>query len=369
MPEKIKILYATSGASLSGGGQRSLLYLALNIRPHYEPVVVVPEAGSLSRRLTQDGISVAFVQYPKLRSVNIIKSFQALISLIKIIKRYEVGLIHCDNPTNAVVLAFLGKVFRIPVVWHVRVSNKDVYDGILCMLCDRIILVSKSLQGRFRRCHNAGKFDVIYNAYDAGDLPQRNDQTAASIRKKFNIGDNGIVILNVGRIERLKGQIDLVRAAVALKIANTDVHVFFVGDVVEESYYQECLAVADSCGPNIFFHFPGFTESISEYYLSADIFVLTSHFEAFPRVMIEAMRFALPIISRDVGGVSEAIQHGVSGLIYTDDAKIPEYIGTLMANRERAQYLGDNAKMKFDRCFQIDSQIIKILEIYRGIGL
>ncbi len=47
----------------------------------------------------------------------------------------------------------------------------------------------------------------------------------------------------------------------------------------------------------------------------ADVFALSSVREALPNVLLEAMAAWLPVVSTDVGGVKELVEHGVTGLL------------------------------------------------------
>ena len=49
--------------------------------------------------------------------------------------------------------------------------------------------------------------------------------------------------------------------------------------------------------------------------LQADIFVLPSYNEGLPMAILEAMAHKLPIISTDVGSITDAVQHNKNGLV------------------------------------------------------
>ena len=53
----------------------------------------------------------------------------------------------------------------------------------------------------------------------------------------------------------------------------------------------------------------GFKKNIYEYYLCADVFVLSSISEGTPNVVLEAMSYKCPVIATNVNGVNEIIEN------------------------------------------------------------
>jgi glycosyltransferase involved in cell wall biosynthesis len=63
-------------------------------------------------------------------------------------------------------------------------------------------------------------------------------------------------------------------------------------------------------------------EELAEAYRMADAFILTSRFENQPVVLLEALACGLPVISTNVGGISEVIHEGNGILIVPDDEQV-----------------------------------------------
>jgi len=81
-------------------------------------------------------------------------------------------------------------------------------------------------------------------------------------------------------------------------------------DVVGDGPERELLQrTADIEYPNIevVFHGAIANNKLSQYYADAHIFLMPSYREGFPRVMLEAMSYGLPIVSTDAGGVSDIV--------------------------------------------------------------
>jgi len=148
---------------------------------------------------------------------------------------------------------------------------------------------------------------------------------AVTIRPLMEFGEEDIIrnreysskgkyrILFVGRIERNKGVFELAEAVRLLKekrIKNFEVHM--VGDGVDAQSLKDAIkrhSLSD------FFVFQGtVTErtALAEHYKNADIFVLPTHHEGFPRVLYEAMIFGVPIMTTFVGGISTIMRDGIN---------------------------------------------------------
>ena len=62
-------------------------------------------------------------------------------------------------------------------------------------------------------------------------------------------------------------------------------------------------------------HFLGARSDVPELFASSDVAILASHEEGFPNAVIEAMAAGLPVVATRVGGVPEAVEDGVTGVL------------------------------------------------------
>ena len=116
------------------------------------------------------------------------------------------------------------------------------------------------------------------------------------VRKELGLGDE-IVILFAGRICKLKGIVELIKAF----------------EIVKEQYNAISLAVAgplqeESLKPLVEKYWIGFKnpEELQKWFTASDIFCLPTHGgEGFPIILIQALYHAIPIITTDVPGIKE----------------------------------------------------------------
>ena len=90
----------------------------------------------------------------------------------------------------------------------------------------------------------------------------------------------------------------------------------------------------------------GETSETAKYYQAADIFVCTSRIESFPRVILEAMAYSLPIVTTPVFGIVEQVKPNINGLFYTCDnpEELANVLMSLLTDEELRQRLATNAK-------------------------
>jgi len=119
-------------------------------------------------------------------------------------------------------------------------------------------------------------------------------------------------ILYVGALRYAKGVLILLEAFARLKHNHTigpESKLWIVGSGEAETDIREkANALGLSQDIVLFGHVPNGPQ-LYELYRQADIFVLPTFSEGFPRVLYEAMTFSLPVIATDVGGIPHLLQH------------------------------------------------------------
>lgn len=114
--------------------------------------------------------------------------------------------------------------------------------------------------------------------------------------QKFNL-------LYLGRITEDKGIVELLKAVKILKDKEYDFKLRLVGS---GGFMENAKYIVQDLKIENFVSFLGVIndpQQIKEYYLKADVYVLPSYHEGFPRTLYEAMLFGTPIITTFVGGI------------------------------------------------------------------
>jgi glycosyltransferase involved in cell wall biosynthesis len=116
-------------------------------------------------------------------------------------------------------------------------------------------------------------------------------------------------------------------------------------------------------------HFSGHATNTAERLAGAQIFVLASKSEGFPRSILEAMRAGLPVVASDVGGVSEAVADRETGLVVPrgDTVSLTKALANLIMRPNLRQQMGRAGRQRYELNFTFDQMASKTMTLYNQI--
>ena len=154
------------------------------------------------------------------------------------------------------------------------------------------------------------------------------------------------VVLAAGRMSRQKGWDRLIPAFGVLAREHPDwtLRLFSQGqaDLMAKLVAQ---IAEEGLGDRV--ELPGFTRRLPQEMERASIFAMSSRFEGFPMVLLEAMSCGLPPVSFDCpNGPAEMIDHGRNGLLVpqNDVMALGQRLSELAADEERRRAMGAAAR-------------------------
>ena len=124
-------------------------------------------------------------------------------------------------------------------------------------------------------------------------------------------------LLYVGTIERRKGIIYMLRAVKKLIETTPIVRLDIVGKIVDDEYYNELknFLTLNHLEDYVEFHGRISNEKLNEFYTKAEIFVFPSLLEGYGIVLIEAMKYGLPIVAFNNSAIPYTIINQHNGFI------------------------------------------------------
>lgn len=205
----------------------------------------------------------------------------------------------------------VARIFRKKVLIHLHGSRfEEFYYGSFGMLkhlistmfskADCVLVLSKQWEKFVRGIAPDSQTQILFN----GAFPRE--------KQKRSTKENHIITF-MGRLGERKGTYDLIEAFSRVYLRHKTVKLMLCGDgdlkkvksIIREKGLEHAIEV------------PGWVSGNAKQaiYLESDIFILPSYNEGLPGAILEAMSYGLPVISTNVGGIPEAVEDGVNGLL------------------------------------------------------
>jgi glycosyltransferase involved in cell wall biosynthesis len=173
--------------------------------------------------------------------------------------------------------------------------------------------------------------------------------TKAEARRQLQLPEGVFLAGTIGRLDPSKGQDQLIQAVHLLREKNIEIHALFVGNETfgdTRKYPQFLVELTKKLKAESFIHFREFTSKAELAFAALDVFVMSSHAEAYGMVTIEAMASGLPVIGTKNGGTPELLENGELGLLVEpkDERQLAEALGRLYADQKLRSALGVKAR-------------------------
>jgi len=205
---------------------------------------------------------------------------------------------------ETIIVSMLSSAYSVPFWWgwaYRRFYGR--YDTVICQSQD----MRNDLIENFGLSQN--KAVVINNPVDIEQIRKRTLDVVTSEKAKHYFDDvNTINLVAAGRLTKQKG-FDVLIKAIAL-CNNRRLKLVLLGD---GPMYHDLLELATSLGVANQIRFAGFQNNPYYFFSQADAFLLSSRFEGFPNVVLEALVCGTPVIAVPAPGGVKEILEGLDG--------------------------------------------------------
>jgi glycosyltransferase involved in cell wall biosynthesis len=350
---------------VDGGVGRHIRDLANGLAERdWEVVLCAPQPlGGLAR-------TTRYVHLDLRRAISPRGDLAAVARLARIVRELRPDVVHAHS-SKAGAVARLARAGdrRVPVVYtphgyafagyFSRGGERAAYRGVerlLAPLASRVLCVCEAEARLARSVGRSDRVRVVHNGVDVAPA-------GAGDRRVLELARRGPVIGALTLLRPGKGLETLIDATPAVLARHRDAQIVIVGDGPELELLRERArerAVAEAV------HFVGACERPLAALAAMDVFAHPSWAESFPYVILEAMTLGKPIVASDVGGIGEAIAHGVEGLLVPPRAAQPlgEALCAMLADRERAAGMGERALRRARSQFTLTAMIDRVTRVY-----
>jgi glycosyltransferase involved in cell wall biosynthesis len=355
-----------------GGIERSLVDLLprLDRRRYQARMICLRRRGSMASELERAGIPVQVCRCPSRLPVG-----WSARSLARTLRDHRVDLVHAHAEHAAHCATEAARLAGIPLVvatFHTRPGF-----GPRAVERERLQWTGRSanvyVSEAVRRDHlvglavDGGRSEVIRNGIDVDRFatpppPAR----LAALRRELRLDGAGPVILNVARLQRIKGPDDLLRAFAQVRARMPGAVLVMAGGGRRQS---EVLAHIRALGLLDHVRLCGTRADVEDLYHVADLHVMASLGEGFSLVVLEAMAAGLPQVLTAVGGTPEAIDgSGAARLVPPEDpAHLAQAMLALLEDAGSRVCMAEAARARARR-FSIAEQVVRTERLYDSLA-
>ena len=284
----------------------------------------------------------------------------------KILKKGKYDIVHIHATDPRIFLTFFAKIYKIKkIIYHIHTlrSNKEsIIRKIIRYLNIRLsnILMAcseQAAQSMFKKY--ARKTIIMNNGIDFKKY-SFNKLDRQAIRKNLNITDNEILLGTVGRLEKVKNQIFLLKVMKRIVEKNSMIKLIIIGSGQEEEILKKFVR-DNEIEKNIIF--TGRVNDTSKLYSAMDLFCLPSLYEGFGIVLLEAQANGLMCLASNHIPKQTNIGGNVCflGIDNQDIEKWAEKILKKTSCRDKNEY-----KVVLPKEYDIKNNAKTLLEIYKS---
>lgn len=352
------ILYFTRTMGL--GGTENVVLQLCEFMNRNNKVIVCSCGGINVEKLNQMGIK--HYTLPDIENKNIITIVKTLKTLLKVINKEKINIVHTHHRMAAFYtscLRFIKKFTFINTAHNIFFDKKILTK----FSYKKAMLIAVGGHVRENLCDFYGfdenKVTVIYNAVK----PLGNKINPIEEIEEYRMKNN-FLISNIGRLSEQKGMIYFIKAAKILLKKYDNLRFLIVGD---GELKEELECYIRECNIDDKVILLGYRNDIQNIMSQVDLVVLSSLWEGFPLTPIEAFSVGKPVVATNIEGTVEIIRHKDNGLLVEpkNEIDLAEKIEFFIKNPNELKIYGNRAKETYRLNFDVEKFNNSYIEFYK----
>ena len=319
--------------------------------------------------------SIPFVKVESLqRAISPRQDFVTFIKLWKILRSIKPDIVHTHTSKAGLIGRTVSR-FAAPRAKRIHTFHGHLLDGYFSPIKTKLIT---SLEGLLARntdvliamgnqvkndllkvgVGNESKFRVFFPGLKAANLHSKEDS-----KKSLGLDSSLVTCLFVGRLTQIKRPDRLLDAIAILKNKGLQFELIIAGDGELSDYVSARVSKEELPVKTL-----GWVKDTSQAFSASDIMVLCSDNEAVSLVLIEGSQYGLPLVSTNVGSVSDVvIDHSTGYLTESTADALADAIEKLVRDPQLRQMMGAAGKAHADRYFSLDRMIEDQSDLYLSL--
>jgi glycosyltransferase involved in cell wall biosynthesis len=364
----LRIAYIVTRSDLIGGVQVHVRDLAASLNQHgHEAVVLTSDSGPYVETLRAAGVETVPLRHLR-AAIRPFQDARALFEIRSILKRLQPDLLSAHSSKAGVLGRAAARLLGLPVVFTAHgwaftpgIPRREaaVYrliEQLAAPLATRIITVSE-FDRQLALSHGLASPDKVVTVHNGmPDIPSD---------LRADPGRSPVRLVMTARFEPQKDHRTLFRALAGLEDQPWQLDLIGDGPLLPEAE-----AMVRDLGVAQRVRFWGQRMDVAQRLAEAQVAVLITNWEGFPRSILEAMRAGLPVVSSDVGGIAESVRDGETGFVVPrgDAEALQHRLKELLHDPGLRTRMGASGRERYEKNFTLDHTVEKTLTVYREIA-
>lgn len=302
------------------------------------------------------------------------ENMKALWQVEHLMKTYHYEFVHCHSPIGGVVGRLAGHKTGTKVIYTAH--GFHFYDGApkknwllyypvekaMSKYTDILITINKEDYKRAKEKFHAKKTVYIPGVgVDTAKFAtyQLNTEEISTIRQSVGCGENDILLLSVGELNKNKNHEVVIRA---MRELGDNVHYVIAGKGDLREYLEQ---LANECEVGNRVYFLGFVTNVSDWYKAADVLVFPSFREGLSLSLMEAMASGLPCVVSKIRGNTDLVD--AEYFDPSDSDSLVQCLMTFLTDSQKREQEGLHNKEKI-KTFDFENVLSELQPLYRTRG-
>jgi glycosyltransferase involved in cell wall biosynthesis len=339
----------------SGGIQKHVLQLGESLNNKGHQVFFAGEPGQLLDKYP--GINYQPIDVCKVANLenlggkgrNLIQRIFSTVSCALTLRRYlkdnRIELVHAHDTAPVIIARMACVGLGIPVLLTYHGSNPERVKafGWVGRLTSKLVITPSLLCAKDLN-RQSGLPEKKLKVIELGiEPPPAINKSLIEQQRASSLGDDpdGYVVVMVARLAYQKGIDYLIEVVKQVLEKRKDIHFVVLGDGPYESQVEQW---AKEAAVDSHLKFEGYSANPYQYLFGADIFLLTSRWEALPIAIAEALQVGLPVVATDTGGVKELVSPDMGRILAVGDVNgLAQSILEICGDDELRKSMSDKA--------------------------
>lgn len=341
----MKIIHILNTNRFSGA-ENVVITIIDNMKKDNEIIYVSPD-GPIRKYLEENNI-----KYEPIKKVSIKE-------IRRVVKKYKPDIIHAHDFTASIVSS-ISVSKRIKVISHIhcnpewikKVNLKTVIYLLSSLRYKKILMVSNAIENEYKfRRFIIRKSEIIGNVTDIERIKKLSEENA--INEEFDV-------IFIGRLSYSKQPQKFIELVKKLVERNSSIKACMIGD---GPLKEQCEKYIEEYNLKENIEMEGFQKNPYIYLKNSKLLCMTSKYEGYGLVAVEALSFGKPVVAAKVGGIPNIVDENCGKLTNNVDEMIDE-INKLLNDKKYYNKKSEEALQRIHKINNIDDYILKLEEIY-----